>query len=309
MKVGFIGLGAMGHPMALNLVRAGHQLTVYNRTPGHTAELERAGARVAESAADAAASAEVLVTMLADDRAVEAVVLGTQAPVCGQPARGAIEALGRGAIHVSMSTIGPEVSRRLAEAHAAAAQGYVAAPVFGRPPAAAAKQLWVVAAGPSSDIERCRPVLEAVGQGVFAVGDQGWVANAVKLAGNFMIASAIETLAEAFVLVRKAGVDAERFLEIINGALFKSPVYQNYGTIIAQERYEPAGFKLRLGLKDVDLILGAGKMLGASLPFADVLRNQFAEAVERGMGEIDWAGLGRLNAENAHLGPHSKPPA
>ena len=309
MKVGFIGLGAMGHPMALNLVRAGHELAVYNRTPGRAAELERAGARVAQSPADAAASAEVLVTMLADDRAVEAVVLGTQAPVCGQPARGLLEALGRGAVHVSMSTIGPELSRRLAEAHAAAGQGYVSAPVFGRPEAASAKKLWVVAAGPSADIERCRPVLEAVGQGVFVVGDQAWVANAVKLAGNFVIVAAIEALAEAFVLVRKAGVEPERFLEIINGALFKSPVYQNYGTIIAQERYEPAGFKLRLGLKDVNLILGAARMLEVSLPFADVLRNQFAEAVERGMGEIDCAGLGRLNAENAHLGPQSKPPS
>jgi 3-hydroxyisobutyrate dehydrogenase-like beta-hydroxyacid dehydrogenase len=309
MKVGFIGLGAMGQPMALNLVRAGHELMVYNRTPGRTAELERAGARIAGSPADAAASAEVLVTMLADDRSVEAVVLGTEAPVCGQPARGPLEALGRGAVHVSMSTISPELSRRLAEAHAAAGQGYVSAPVFGRPEAAAAKKLWVAAAGPSADIERCRPVLEAVGQGVFVVGDQAWVANAVKLAGNFVIVAAIEALAEAFVLVRKAGVEPERFLEIINGALFKSPVYQNYGTIIAQERYEPAGFKLRLGLKDVNLILGAARMLEASLPFADVLRNQFAEAVERGMGEIDWAGLGRLNAENAHLGSQSKPPS
>src|SRR5208337_4247718 len=197
MKVGFIGLGAMGHPMALNLVRAGHELAVYNRTPGRAAELERAGARVAQSPADAAASAEVLVTMLADDRAVEAVVLGTQAPVCGQPARGLLEALGRGAVHVSMSTIGPELSRRLAEAHAAAGQGYVSAPVFGRPDAAAAKKLWVAAAGPSADIERCRLVMEAVGQGVFVVGDQAWVANAVKLAGNFVIVAAIEALAEA----------------------------------------------------------------------------------------------------------------
>jgi len=309
MKVGFIGLGAMGQPMALNLMRAGHELTVYNRTPGRTDELERAGARVAESAADAAASAEVLVTMLADDRAVEAVVLGTQAPVCGQPVRGALEALGRGAVHVSMATASPELSRRLAQMHAAAGQGYVAAPVFGRPDAAAAKKLWVVAAGPSSDIERCRPVLDAVGQGVFVVGDQAWVANAVKLAGNFMIGAAIEALAEAFVLVRKAGVEPERFLEIINGGLFKSPIYQNYGTIMAQERYEPAGFKLRLGLKDVNLMLGAARMLEVSLPFADVLRSQLAEAVERGMGEIDWAGLGRLNAENAHLGPKSKPPS
>jgi 3-hydroxyisobutyrate dehydrogenase-like beta-hydroxyacid dehydrogenase len=166
-----------------------------------------------------------------------------------------------------------------------------------------------VAAGPSADVERCRPVLAAVGQSVFVVGDQAWVANVVKLAGNFLIGAAVEAMAEAFTLVRKAGVDPERFLEIINGALFKSPIYQNYGTIMAQERYEPAGFKLRLGLKDIDLALGAARMLQVSLPTADVVRNQLATAVERGMGEIDWAGLGRLNAENAHLGPQSKPPS
>ncbi|MGD0075107.1 MAG: NAD(P)-dependent oxidoreductase [Candidatus Binataceae bacterium] len=302
MKVGFIGLGAMGQPMALNLLRAGHELTVYNRTPGHTAELEAAGARVAQSAADAAASAEVVVTILADDRSTEAVVSGAQTSATGQPARGLLEAMGRGAIHVAMATIGPEASRRFAEAHAAAGQGYVAAPVFGRPDAAAAKKLWVVAAGASADIERCRPVLDGVGQGVFVVGDQAWIANAVKLAGNFLIISAVEAMAEAFTLVRKAGVEAERFLEIINGSLFKSPIYQNYGSIIAQERYEPAGFKLRLGLKDVNLMREAATTLGASMPLAELLRDQFAAAIERGMGEIDWAGLGRLNAENAHLG-------
>jgi 3-hydroxyisobutyrate dehydrogenase-like beta-hydroxyacid dehydrogenase len=307
MKVGFIGLGAMGQPMALNLVRAGHELTVYNRTPGRTAELERAGARVAQSVADAAISVEMLITMLADDRALEETVIGSQTPARSQPARGALAALSPGAVHVAMSTTSPALSRRLTQAHQAAGQAFIAAPVFGRPNAAADRKLLIVAAGPPKEIERCRPVLDALGQAVFVVSDQAWVANVVKLAGNFMIFSAIETLAEAFVLVRKAGVEAERFLEIINGGLFKSPIYQNYGTIIAEERYEPAGFKLRLGLKDVSLVLEAAGEVGVTVPIADLVRNQFIAAIERGLGEIDWAGLGRLNAENAGLGARAKP--
>jgi len=206
-----------------------------------------------------------------------------------------------------MSTTSPALSRKLTNAHEAAGQAFIAAPVFGRPNAAADRKLLIVAAGPPKEIERCRPVFEALGQALFVVSDQAWVANVVKLAGNFMIFSAIETLAEAFVLVRKAGVEAARFLEIINGGLFKSPIYQNYGTIIAEERYEPPGFKLRLGLKDVSLVLEAAGEAGVAVPIADLVRNQFIAAIERGLGEIDWAGLGRLNAENAGLGEPTKP--
>lgn len=307
MKVGFIGLGAMGRPMALNLVQAGHELTVYNRTPGLAGELERAGARVAQSAAEAATSVEVLITMLADDRALEETMLGSEASAHGRPARGALAALSPGAVHVAMSTTSPALSKRLTQAHQAAGQAFIASPVFGRPNAAADKKLLVVAAGPSKEVERCRPLFEALGQSIFVVSDQAWVANVVKLAGNFMIFSAIETLAEAFVLVRKAGVEPERFLEIINGGLFKSPIYQNYGTIIAEERYEPAGFKLRLGLKDVSLVLEAAGNVGVTAPIADLVRNQFIAAIERGLGDIDWAGLGRLNAEKAGLSPRPKP--
>ncbi|HTY55143.1 MAG TPA: NAD(P)-dependent oxidoreductase [Candidatus Binataceae bacterium] len=296
MKVGFIGLGAMGKPMALHLTQAGNEVAVYNRSSGQTAELEKAGARVAQSPADAATGAEVVMTMIADDSALEAVMF----------AGGALKSMNRGALHVSFSTISPDMSKRLEQAHAAAGQHYVSAPVFGRPEAAAAKRLWVVAAGAPADIERCRPLLEAVGQGVIVVGDQPWVSNVVKIAGNFMIISAIESLAEAFVLVRKAGVRPERFLEIFNGNLFKSPVVQNYGMIMAEERFDPPGFKLRLGLKDVNLAVAAAKMLGASMPMGEVLVRQFEDAISRGMGEIDWSALARLNAQNANLEPRSK---
>ncbi len=288
--------------MALNLVQAGHELMVYNRTPGRGAELARAGAREAGSPAEAAAAAEVLITMLADDRALEETMMGAETP-----SRGALAALKPGAVHVSMSTIGPALSQRLARAHAGAGQSYVAAPVFGRPDAAAARKLWVVAAGAAEAIERCRPLFDAVGQGVFVVGNQAWVANAVKLAGNLMIVAAIETMAEAFAVVRKAGVPAQLFLEIINGGMFKSPIYQNYGTMIAEERFEPPGFKLRLGLKDVTLALEAAGMLGVPVPLAELLRDQLRAAIERGLGEIDWAALGRLSAENAGLGKQTRP--
>ncbi len=307
MKVGFIGLGLMGQPMALNLVLAGHEVTVYNRTPGRADELGRAGAKIAQSAAQAAASAPVVITMLADDRALEETMFGVPGAASGHSARGALGAMMPDAVHVSMSTTGTAIARRLAEAHAASGQGYVSAPVFGRPDAAAAKKLWIVAAGPAKEIDRCRPVLEAMGQGVFVVGEQAWVANVVKLAGNSMIFAAGEAMAEAFVLVRKAGVEAERFLEIINGSLFKSPIYQSYGMIIAEERYDPPGFRLKLGLKDISMALEAAKTLGVAMPAAATIREQFVAAIERGMGEIDWAALGRLRAEAAGLETRIKP--
>lgn len=298
MKVGFIGLGNMGMPMARNLIRAGHELIVYNRTRSRAEELQADGARVADSPAEAARDAEVLITMLADDHAVTEVIFGSDNSQNGD---GALGALGRGAAHVSMSTISVSLSRRLAEAHRAKGQKYLAAPVFGRPEAAAAAKLSIVAAGDTREIERCRPLFEAMGQNVFGVGEEPPAANVVKLGGNFMIASMIEALGEAFALARKSGVGAKQFLEIINGALFKSPIYENYGGIIAGERYEPAGFKLKLGLKDVRLVLEAAEMAAAPMPLASLVHDHFLSAVARGQGERDWAALARVSADHAGL--------
>ena len=192
MKVGFIGLGNMGLPMAKNLLAAGHELSVWNRTPAKAGPLREKGARVAGTPAEAARGAEVVVSMLADDSAVQDAVLGNDGVHAG---------LGKGAVHVSSSTISVALSERLTEAHASAGQGYVAAPVFGRPEAADAKQLWVVTAGPKADVERCRPLLEAVGRGLTVLGEKASSANVVKLSGNFLIASVIETLGEAMALV------------------------------------------------------------------------------------------------------------
>lgn len=292
MKVGFIGVGNMGLPMARNLLRAGHSLTVHNRTPGRAEQIAADGATVVSSPSEAARDAEVVVTMLADDQALRSVIFG----------QGVLEAMAPGAIHLGMSTIGVACSRQLAEAHAAAGQGYVAGPVFGRPDAAAAARLWVVAAGAAQYIEACRPLMEAMGRAVSVVGADPWVANVVKVTGNLLIASTIEALGEAFALQRKWGVEPRAFLEVVNGALFNSPLYANYGGLIADERYEPAGFRLRLGLKDTRLALEAADAVSVPLPLASLLRDHFLAAVANGKGEMDWAALALLAAENAGLG-------
>jgi 3-hydroxyisobutyrate dehydrogenase-like beta-hydroxyacid dehydrogenase len=289
MNIGFIGLGNMGQAMARNIARAGHQLTVYNRTRSRADELRAEDARVAVSPYDAAVNADVLITMLANDEAVEAVIF-------------ALHGLRAGTVHISMSTISVALSKRVAEAHAAAGQAYIAAPVFGRPDVAAAARLWVVAAGPADHIERCRPVFEPISQGMFTVGEEPWTANVVKLAGNFLIASMLEALSEAFALIRKSGVEVHQFLEISNSALFKSPLYETYGSIIAEERYEAAGLKLALGLKDVRLALEAAEVAATPMPLASLIRDHFLSAMAHGQGEMDLAGLARVIAENAGLG-------
>jgi 3-hydroxyisobutyrate dehydrogenase-like beta-hydroxyacid dehydrogenase len=292
MKTAFIGLGGMGLPMARNLLQAGHRLVVYNRTKTRAEGLEPLGATVAESPAVAARAADVLITMLADDGAVEAVLLGDG---------GALTALPRGAIHVSMSTISPALSRRLAERHRAAGQTYVAAPVFGRPEAAEAHRLWIVAAGPAAAIERCRPLFDAMGQGTIVAGEEPARANVIKLAGNFLLAAAIEAMGEAFAFGRKHGIAPAELLDVVNGKLFRSPIYENYGKLIADERYEPAGFKLRYGLKDVRLTLAAAEEVAAPMPVASVIRDHYLSGMARGWQDIDWAALARIAAADAGL--------
>jgi len=289
MKLAFIGAGNMGSPMARNLLRAGHQVTVYNRTRAHAEPLRQDGAALADSAADAARDAEAIVTMLADDIAVE------------QTAQSFVETLARGAIHIGMSTISVACSKRLAERHAARGQVYVAAPVFGRPEAAAAAKLWIVAAGAPESIARCQPVFDALGRGTSVVGADPWLANAVKLSGNFLIAAALESLGEAFALVRKSGGDAGQFLEIVNTALFNSPLYAGYGAAVVKEQFEPAGFKLRLGFKDLRLVQEAAESTAVPMPLAGVLRDRFLAAMARGEGDLDWAALARIAAVHAGL--------
>jgi 3-hydroxyisobutyrate dehydrogenase-like beta-hydroxyacid dehydrogenase len=291
MDVGFIGLGQMGQGMALNLVKAGHRVAVYNRTRAKAEALASQGAEVAESVNDACRRS-VLITMLADDAAVEAAFFGNG---------NGLSSLGRGSVHISMSTISVALSDRLAEAHRNAGQLYVAAPVFGRPEAAAAAKLFIVAAGPEQTLAHCQPLFDAMGQRTFVIGDKPSSANLVKLSGNFLLAAMIECLGEAFALVRKGGIEPHAYLEILTSTLFSAPAYKTYGTIIANQQYEPAGFKMSLGLKDVRLALAAADALATPMPVASLVHDHFLAGVAQGAGDSDWSGLARLAAANAGL--------
>jgi len=279
----------MGSGMARNLIRAGHQLTVYNRSVEKARAIE--GARVAESPGEACREAEAAMTMLADDYAVEAVVFGES---------GIAAALPTASAHISCSTISTALARRLAAVHESRGQGYLSAPVFGRPEAAEAKKLVVVPAGSRELIERYGRVFEDIGRATFIAGTEPWQANAVKLCGNFMIASMLETFGEAFATVRKAQVDPHKFLEIMN-ALFQSPVYGNYGQAMADEKFEPAGFALKLGLKDVRLALAAAEECASPMPIASVIRDRFVDAIAHGQSEMDWSSIARVSARSAGL--------
>ena len=289
MDIGFIGLGKMGQGMAANLIKAGHRVTVYNRSPGKAEALVAQGATAAGSVAEAS-HAEVVFTMLADDRAVEAVAFGE---------RGIVASLPAGATHVSSSTVSVAVSERLATAHAQAGQRYAAAPVFGRPEAAAAAKLFVIAAGPPEVLEQLSSLFEAIGQRAFVVGEQPHTANLVKLSGNFLIASAIESVSEAVALVTKAGVDRQQYVDILTSTLFAAPAYQIYGGLIARREFEPAGMAATLGLKDVRLVLAAGEQLEVPLPVASVLRDRLLTLVATGGGHLDWSALATLAERDA----------
>ncbi len=292
MKIAFLGLGNMGSHMARHLLRAGHDLTVWNRTPSKADELRAEGAKVGKSAGETAKDAEAVVTMLADDGAIDAAVLQSQ---------GVLDHLPKGAVHISMSTISVAQSKKLAEEHGKRGHQYIAAPVFGRPEAAEAGKLFIVAAGDKAAIERYKPLLETLGQRVFVIGDRPEMANVVKLSGNFLIASVIESLGEAIALTRKYGVDPHEYVEFLTSTLFAAPVYKTYGGIIADEKYQPAGFKLRLGLKDVRLALAAAEAVDAPLPFASVIRDHILTGIARGMEDLDWSSVAKLAAENAGL--------
>lgn len=292
MKIAFIGLGNMGAPMARQLLRAGHEVTVWNRSAEKAEPPKADGAKVAQSLAESAKDAEIAITMLADDHAVESSVLqsGTVA-----------DSLPKGATHISMSTISVALSRRLAEEHASRGQKYMTAPVFGRPDAAAAGKLFIAAAGDKQVVEHCRPVLESIGQRVFVVGDKPEMANVVKLSGNFLIATVIESLGEAIALARKYDIDPHAYVDFLTNSLFAAPVYKTYGGLIADEKYQPAGFKMRLGLKDVRLALAAAEGVDAPLPIASLIRDHMLTAISRGMEEMDWSSTAKLAAENAGL--------
>jgi 3-hydroxyisobutyrate dehydrogenase-like beta-hydroxyacid dehydrogenase len=285
MKIGLIGLGRMGQAMGKRLLAAGHRLVVHNRTLDKATPLVAEGAELARTPLEAASDVELLLTMLADDRAVEDMLLGE---------RGALRGLSAGAVHVSSSTIGPACSRRLGAAHDAALQGYVAAPVLGRPDAALGGELVFIAAGALDAIERCRPLFEALGKKTEIVGTDPPRANVVKLGANLVLASMIEALGEAYALVEAHGIADETFLRVVNG-LLQSPVLGAYGKRIARNAFEPSGFELVLGAKDVRLAVETGESAIVPMPMASALRETFVAALAEGLGEVDWSVVGRAS--------------
>jgi 3-hydroxyisobutyrate dehydrogenase-like beta-hydroxyacid dehydrogenase len=290
MKIGFLGLGRMGMGIAGHLLAAGHELHVWNRSPEPARELAKRGARVAQSPADVA-DAEVIMSMLADDAALRAVIVD----------QGVLAAARAGTIHINLATVSVALAREFAQLHQQRGVGYVAAPVFGRPEVAAAGKLNVVVAGDPDTIARARPALEAIGQKVWPVGERAENANAVKLAGNFMIAAAIEAMGEAVALSRSFGVGAQELLDILTQTLFAAPVYQTYGALIAAQRYEPAGFTATLALKDIRLALAAAEEHNVPLPFGSVLRDGLLETIAIGGAERDWSSLAALAARRGGL--------
>lgn len=289
MKVGFIGLGQMGFGMATSLLKAGHEVAVYNRTPSKADELLKKGAVGAKRISDACAG-DAVITMLANDAAVESVVYGDQ---------GVRASLRKGAIHISSSTISVALCERLGADHAAAGQRFVAAPVFGRPDVAAAGELTVVAGGAQDAIDAVSPLLDAIGRRTFIISDQPKAASLVKLSGNFLIASVIEALGEAIALVGKEGIDRERYLEMLTSTLFGAPVYKIYGKLIIDDKFEPPGFAAPLGYKDIRLVLAAADGLRVPMPLASLLRDRFLALLAHGGDKLDWSAIGRLPARDA----------
>ena len=280
----------MGAGMARNLIKAGHEVTVYNRTPEKARALAGAGAKLATSVSEAC-QGDAVITMLANDEAAESLVLGQE---------GVVSSLLSGALHVSSSTISVALSRRLLQEHSQHGQRYIAAPVFGRPDVAAAAQLVVVAGGEKTAVEAARPLLEAIARKVFVIGEEPQAANLVKLSGNFLNASVIESLGEAFALIAKGGIDRQRYLEIL-ATLFNVPAYNIYGALIASGSFEPAGFAAPLGQKDIRLLLAAAENLGVAMPVGSLLRDRFLTLMAHGGEHLDWSAIAGLPAQDAGL--------
>jgi 3-hydroxyisobutyrate dehydrogenase-like beta-hydroxyacid dehydrogenase len=283
MKAGFIGLGSLGTPIAINLKESGHELYVYNRTVSKTAVLAKMGAVVCDSIESLAKECAVVFTIVSDDAALKS--------ICGGE-NGLIKHLAAGSIHVSMSTILPQTAVELASLHEIKGQHYLAAPVFGRPEAATAKKLNYVISGDAAIREKIEPLLkDAGGAGVFHFGDSFPAANTVKLCGNFLIASALEAIGESAALANQSGVNAAEMWKMFSQTLFNTPVYQNYSHIILQQQFEPAAFTAKLGLKDMNLVLQQAANVNQAMPLAALLKNNMQSLVSNGKGNIDWSAV------------------
>lgn len=291
-SIGFIGLGKMGEPMARNLLRAGFQLRVYNRTSAKALALASEGAEVVASLGDIVEPDGVVVSMVANDHALEEVVLGEN---------GIGKVLGKGGIHISMSTVSPQIAQKLTAYYQKQGATYLAAPVFGRPEAAAARQLWICLAGDNQAKEQAKPILETLGQQIFDFGESPDAANVVKLTGNFLIGAAIEAMGEAFTFAEKNGVSRERVAEVFSQTFLACPIYQNFGKVIATQEYHPAGFKLSLGLKDINLLTIVAATSLTPMPLGNLLQARLLSAMSKGRADMDWTALAIGASEDAGL--------
>jgi 3-hydroxyisobutyrate dehydrogenase-like beta-hydroxyacid dehydrogenase len=292
MRIGFIGLGNMGAAIAANLVKARHEVTVWNRSADKARPLGDAGAVIAATPKEAASGRDAVLTMLADDTALDAVLDGDDGLIAG---------LGKGALHISMSTIAVATAERLAQEHRVHGQRFMCAPVFGRPEAAAAGKLFIVAAGDPADIDMANPLFSAISQRVFNVGVKPPAASLVKLCGNFMILSAIESLAEAMTLAEKGGVPKAQLLEVLTGSLFNAPLFHNYGKILVDGQFKPAGFAAPLGLKDMRLTGQSAEKMRVPMPLLNLLRDHLLQTIAVEGEDVDWSGIGLTIAKNAGL--------
>ena len=290
--IGFLGLGSMGAPMARNLLASGLDVSVYNRTRAIAETFGADGATIADTPAGAVVEGGIAITMLANDAALEAVTLGPD---------GLLQKLGKGGLHISMSTVSPETSKKLAALHAANGSLFLSAPVFGRPEAAAASKLWICQSGSTDAKQRAKAILDVLGQGIHDFGDDPGAANVVKLSGNFMILSAIETMAEAQALAEKNGVDRAALASFFGQTIFSCPIYQNYGRILAERAFEPAGFKLELGMKDVRLVRDVAETAMVPMPLADLLHARLLTSLAKKRGKLDWTAIELVTAEDAAL--------
>jgi 3-hydroxyisobutyrate dehydrogenase-like beta-hydroxyacid dehydrogenase len=280
MRLGFIGLGHMGVGIANNLLKGGHEVTVWNRSPEPVQRLVSAGAKAAEDPGQAFAG-DVVFSMLSQDEVIEEVIL----------ASGALDRAAEGAVHVNLATISVAFAQRLDALHRSRGLGYVSAPVLGRPDVAALGELNVLCAGQSWAVEKVTPFLKLFAKAVWPIGEDAHLANVIKLACNFALAGMIETLGETGALANAYGIEPAKLFEVMTGTLFTAPAYKTYSAIISEQRYSPAAFKLPLGLKDVRLALAAGEAQHTPLPLASLLRDNFIEAIAMGDGEKDWAAL------------------
>jgi 3-hydroxyisobutyrate dehydrogenase-like beta-hydroxyacid dehydrogenase len=293
MEIGFIGLGNMGKPMALNLLNSGHRLRVWNRSPAPVQELRARGAAVAASPSEAF-QGDAVISILSDDETVHDIIVEQALAAAAKPT-----------VHINMATISVNCARELTKLHAQKGIGYVAAPVLGRPEVAAAGKLEILAAGEGAMLDRLKPLFAAIGQRVWRFGDEPSRANAVKIAVNFALACAIEAMAEAAALVQAHGIERGGFLDMLTSTIFNTPVYKGYAGLIAERQYEPPKFKLTLGFKDVSLALKAGENGKVPLPFGSVLRDNFIDAIAHGYGSKDWSAVAEVAVRRAGLSPSS----